>query len=156
MTLQKWNSRIRAIAVAWNRNILDRCCLDFVSIIFCVCGCLCVYSAAVVGNICSEAENATRMYKMLHRNKFLIFKFSLSAYFFYLARPPPSPPQLATASSFATFLDHTQRRTIVGRTPLDEWSARWRDLYLLTHNTHKRQTSLAPVGFGPTTSAGDR
>ena len=28
------------------------------------------------------------------------------------------------------FLDHTQRRSTVGRTPLDERSARRRDLYL--------------------------
>ena len=34
------------------------------------------------------------------------------------------------------FLDHTQRRSTVGRTPLDEWSARRRDLYLTTHDTH--------------------
>jgi hypothetical protein len=39
------------------------------------------------------------------------------------------PPQWAMASSFTRFLDHTQRRTTVGRTPLDEWSARRRDLY---------------------------
>jgi len=31
---------------------------------------------------------------------------------------------------FLMFLDHTQRRITVGRTPLDEWSARRRDLYL--------------------------
>ena len=42
------------------------------------------------------------------------------------------------ASSFLRFLDHTQRRTTVGRTPLDEWSARRRDLYLTTHNTHNK------------------
>ena len=36
---------------------------------------------------------------------------------------------------FSTFLDHTQRRSTVGRTPLDEWSARRRDLYLTTHDT---------------------
>ena len=42
------------------------------------------------------------------------------------------------ASSFLTFLDHTQRRTTVDRTPLDERSARRRDLYLTTHNTHNR------------------
>jgi hypothetical protein len=36
------------------------------------------------------------------------------------------------------FLDHTQRRTTVGRTRLDEWSARRRDLYLTTHNTHNK------------------
>jgi hypothetical protein len=29
-------------------------------------------------------------------------------------------PQWARASSFTKFLDHTQRRTTVGRTPLDE------------------------------------
>jgi hypothetical protein len=41
----------------------------------------------------------------------------------------------------------TLRHTTLGRTPLDEWSARRRDLYLTTHNTHKRQTSMSPVGF---------
>ena len=50
------------------------------------------------------------------------------------------------------FLDHTQRRSTVGRTPLDEWSARRRDLHLTTHNTHNRQTSMPPVGFEPTLS----
>ena len=53
-------------------------------------------------------------------------------------------------------LDHTQRRTTVGRTPLEEWSARRRDLYLTTHNTHNRQTSMPPVGFELTISAGER
>ena len=45
------------------------------------------------------------------------------------------------------FLDHTRRRTTVGRTPLDKWSARRRDLYLTTHNTHNRQTSMPPGGI---------
>ena len=58
-------------------------------------------------------------------------------------------PQWARASSFTRFLHHT-----VGRAPLDEWSARRRDLYLTTHNTHNRQTSMSPVGFEPTTPAG--
>ena len=40
---------------------------------------------------------------------------------------------------FLMFLDHTQRHTTVGRTPLDEWSALRRDLYLTTHDTHNRQ-----------------
>jgi len=60
------------------------------------------------------------------------------------------------ASSFTRFLDHTQRRTTVGKTPLDEWSARRRDLYLTTHNPHNRQTSMTPVGFEPAISAGER
>ena len=48
---------------------------------------------------------------------------------------------------FLMFLDHTRRRTTVGRTPLDEWSARRRNLYLTTHDTHNRQISMPPVGF---------
>jgi hypothetical protein len=72
--------------------------------------------------------------------------------------PPPwrYGPTRAMASSFLRFLDHTQRRITVGRTPLDEWSARRRDLYLKTHNTHNRQTSMPPVGFESTISAGER
>jgi hypothetical protein len=54
------------------------------------------------------------------------------------------------------FLDHTQRRTTVGGTPLDEWPARRRDPYLTTHNTHNRQTSMPPVGFETTISASER
>ena len=57
---------------------------------------------------------------------------------------------------FLMFLGHTQRRATVGRTPPDEWSARRRDLYLTTHNTHNRQISMPPVGFEPTISAGQR
>jgi hypothetical protein len=53
-------------------------------------------------------------------------------------------PQWVRTSSFTRFLDHTQRRTTVGRAPLDEWSARRGDLYLTTHNTHNRQTSMPP------------
>ena len=57
---------------------------------------------------------------------------------------------------FLMFLDHTQRRSTVGRTPLDEWSARRRDLYLTTHDTHNGQISMPPVGFEPKISAGER
>jgi len=41
------------------------------------------------------------------------------------------------------------RRTTVGRTPTDEWSARRRDLYLKTHNTHNRQTSMSRRDSNP-------
>ena len=47
-------------------------------------------------------------------------------------------------------------QTTARRIPLDEWSARPRDLYLTTHNTHNRHTSMPPVGFEPTISAGKR
>ena len=52
------------------------------------------------------------------------------------------------------FLDHTRRRSTVGRTPLDKLSARRRDLYLTTHDTHNRQISMPPVGFEPTILSG--
>ena len=57
---------------------------------------------------------------------------------------------------FLMFLDHTRRRSTVGRTPLDEWSARRGDLCLKTHDTHNRQISMPPVGIEPTISAGER
>ena len=65
-------------------------------------------------------------------------------------------PQWARASSITAVLDQTQRRTTVGRTPLEGCSARRRDLYLATHNTHNWQTSVSPVGFEPTISASER
>ena len=62
-------------------------------------------------------------------------------------------PTQAIASSYLRFLDHIQRLTTFGRTPLDEWSARRTDPHLTTHNT---QTSMPPVGFEPTISADKR
>ena len=63
----------------------------------------------------------------------------------YDSAPPPLPwrcvPTRAMASSFLRFLDHTQRRTTVGRTPLDQWSARRRDL-LPDNAQHLQQTSM--------------
>ena len=88
-----------------------------------------------------------------------IFRSSYSSFillcphFFFLWRYGPTR---AMASTFMRFLDHIQRRITVSRTPLDEWSALRRDLYLTTHNTHNRQTSMPPVGFEPTISAGER
>ena len=61
-------------------------------------------------------------------------------------------PTRAMASSFTRFLDHTQRHTTVGRTPLDEWSAPRTDLYLTKHSTHNRHTYIPPVGFEATAS----
>jgi len=66
------------------------------------------------------------------------------------------PSSGAIASSRTKFLDNTKRPTTVGRTPLDEWSVRRRDLYLTAHNSHNRQTFMPPVGFEPTIAAGER
>jgi len=44
----------------------------------------------------------------------------------------------------------------LSRTPLEEESTRCRDLYLTTHNIHKRQTSMHPAGFEPAIQASKR
>ena len=53
-------------------------------------------------------------------------------------------------------LEVSRSYTTVSSTPLEEGSARCRDLYLTTHSTHNRQTSMSPAGFEPTISAGWR
>jgi len=58
---------------------------------------------------------------------------------FFLWRSGPTP---AMASSFLRFLDHTQRRNTVGRTPLVERSARRRDLSLPDNIKHSQQTNF--------------
>ena len=78
----------------------------------------------------------------------------------YTINPPSAPPwrcgpTRVMATSFLKFLDHIQRRITVGRTPLDEWSARRWDLYLTTHNTHNRHP-WPRLGFEPMISAGER
>ena len=80
------------------------------------------------------------------------FNIHDSCFFFFR----PNSPQWARASTFTRFLHHTQRRTTVGSVSLDKrWACR-RDLYLTTHNTHNRQTSMPPVRFKPTISADER
>ena len=75
-------------------------------------------------------------------------------FFFLLWRCDPTR---VMAFSFLMFLDHTQRHTTVGRTRLEELSARRRDFYLTTHNTqHSQQMPMPPVVFEPTISAVER
>ena len=91
-----------------------------------------------------------------HSRLFFLCVSSLLFSFFCSNSPPPPPTKWARATSFTRFLDHTQRRTTVGSTPLYERSARRRELYLTTHNTHNKQTSMPPVGIEPAISAGGK
>jgi hypothetical protein len=50
-------------------------------------------------------------------------------------------PLPTMASTFLRFLDHTQQRITIGRSPMDEWSARRTEFYLMPHNNHHTQTS---------------
>ena len=66
---------------------------------------------------------------------------------------PPSAQSDATAQREPGpllswgFLVHSQWHITVGRTPVYEESANHRDLYLTTHNSHKRQTFMPAAGF---------
>ena len=75
----------------------------------------------------------------------------VGSFLFHGATAPsgPGPPH---HRGFTTTLRHTT----LGRTPLYEWPARRRDFYLITHNTHKRQTSVPPAAFEPTIPASER
>jgi len=72
--------------------------------------------------------------------------------FFLSWRNNPSGPRPPHYRGFMITLRHTT----LSRTPLDEWSAPRGNLYLPTHNTHRRQTSMPPEGFEPTIPANER
>jgi hypothetical protein len=86
-----------------------------------------------------------RLYLSLYPVVYINLLFSNGA----TAPSGPGPPHYR---DFTITLRHT---TLV-RTSPDEWSARSRDLYLTTHNTHKRQTSMPPAGFEPTIPVRER
>ena len=85
--------------------------------------------------------------------KLCCFMMKSNNNFFYHDATAPTGPR---TFSLSRIHDHTQRRTTVGRTPMDEWSAGRRDLYLTTRNTYKRQASMPPVGFEPTIPGSER
>jgi hypothetical protein len=70
-------------------------------------------------------------------------------YFFPSGITAPSGPGPPHYRGFTITLRHTT----LGRTPLDEWPARRIGLYMTTHNTHKRQTSMRLAGFESTIPA---
>ena len=65
-----------------------------------------------------------------------------------MARQPLVRPVLVNVEVSRSHSDTTHCTT-----PLDEWSARCRHLYLTTHDTHKRLTSMSPAEFEPTIPA---
>jgi hypothetical protein len=65
----------------------------------------------------------------------------IPAAFFFYDTTAPSGPGPAHCRGFTITLRHTT----FGKTPLDEWPARRRDLYMTTPNTHKRRTYMPPA-----------
>jgi hypothetical protein len=81
----------------------------------------------------------------------IMFSPSSTKVFFHGTTTPSGP----RPSHYRVFTV-TLRHTTLGRTPLDEWSARRRIHHLTTHNTHNRLTSMTSVGFEPTIPATER
>ena len=72
--------------------------------------------------------------------------------FFYHGATAPSGPRPPHCRGFMITLRHTT----VDRTPLDERSARRRDLNLTKHITHNRKTCMRTAGFEPTIPGSER
>jgi hypothetical protein len=94
------------------------------------------------------------MGSLLNRFHVIIVLFILSCLILFFV-PVALRPNAVYGLIILRFLDHPQRRTIVDRTPMDERSARRRDLCLTINETHKRETSMHPAGFEPTVSASE-
>jgi hypothetical protein len=94
--------------------------------------------------ICVPHKRITLRKFLPEREQTLLFFSNRKGH--YIVCFPAVTTHCALASSCSRFLDHTRRAT-VGRTPLDAWSIRRRDLYLTTHNNHNRQASMPPGGI---------
>jgi hypothetical protein len=72
--------------------------------------------------------------------------------------PPPHDATAASGLGPPHYLGFaiTLKQTTLARAPLDKRSAPRRDLNLVTHNTHKRHTSIPPAGFEPAIPASER
>ena len=64
-------------------------------------------------------------------------------------RDSPLPPPVGQGLLIHEVSKSPQRRAPVGKTPLDERSARRRDFYLTTHNNHNKQTSMPQWDSNP-------
>jgi hypothetical protein len=89
-------------------------------------------------------KNLDEIFEMC--DKYNLYSFFLSPTSFYLTS--------RCRGLFFHVSTHNDSTT-VGRTPLDEGSARRRDPYLTTHNTHKRQTSMLRAGYEPAIPVGE-
>ena len=113
------------------------------------------HSTDCLGECCTSKvpsllhRNTTKVPSLLHRNTTkvpsLLHRNTTNKQTVFSARQPPSGPRLPHCRGFMIKF----RNTTIGRTSLDERSARRWDLNLTTRNTHNRQPSMPPAGFEP-------
>jgi hypothetical protein len=73
----------------------------------------------------------------------MMLQFDATDYHFLLAQQPLVGQGPLVIGDLRSHSDTPS----LSRTPVDEWSARRRDLYLTEHNTHKGKTSVPPAGI---------
>jgi hypothetical protein len=87
----------------------------------------------------------------------LFLSFFLSFFLSYSDLFLPNPCTWLPLHMIILHYTHTHTHThTLGRSPLYEGSDSHRDLYLTTHNIHKRQISMPPTGFDPVIPATER
>jgi hypothetical protein len=100
------------------------------------------------------APNNASKWQMGFNSTFKVLMYELKhdrAIFLQWHIRPPSGPRSPHYRGFTVTLRHTT----LGKTPLDDWSARRRDLYLTTNNTHSRQIFMPSAGFEPAIPASE-
>jgi hypothetical protein len=98
----------------------------------------------VQSNAQQQASWSTRSF--YHSIKYILIKFCIIIIIIIIIILLAFTAHLRVlASSFLRFRDHTQGQSTVGRTPLDEWSAPRRDLFL-TNTQHSKQTNIHALG----------
>jgi len=106
-----------------------------------------LYVHSLVDNLKWFYDNARCYNKIFQVRTFLPYFNSITH-----KATAPSDPRPRHYPGFTITLSHTT----LGMNPLDEWSARHRDLYLTTHNTNKKEISMHPSGLETAIPASER
>jgi len=78
----------------------------------------------------------------VYAERLQVFDNSTCIFLWLYSRSRPRPPQ---CWGFTITLSYTT----LGKTPLDEWSARRKYLFLTTHNNYNRQSSMPQRDSNP-------
>jgi hypothetical protein len=108
----------------------------------------------LVINWCATGQKGAFSICQMRRDALNRSIVSTKLFSFFLWRSDPIPGH---GLPFWASRSHSETHThTLGKIPLDELSARHRDLYLTTHNTHMRQTFITPAGFEPSIPVSER
>ena len=144
--LMKWSSHSRRIELNHCRQVFKTCCVTWRHIAA-VNGKVKWYHHSNDGYYNGNALNAGIF--ILCNDKIIpLIKARIVKRTFFLSLF--DSPSVGQGLLIAEVWRSTLRHAALGRNPLDEWSARRRDLYLTTHKTYNRQIFMASGGFEPT------